>query len=211
MMTSRKTVAKDYATDSFIEKKSEFIAYVKRIGSEDEAKAFIAEIRAKHPDARHNCYAYVLADTGAARCSDDGEPSGTAGLPILEVLNREGLVGVCVVVTRYFGGILLGAGGLTRAYARAAKIGIDAAGRAELVPFTYFQAAVSYAEYQKLVNEMPKYAVECTDTVFAAEVTLTMRARDGDFERFKAYVTEYTAGRVSCTVTERRQDAAPTV
>ncbi|MBO4343459.1 MAG: YigZ family protein, partial [Clostridia bacterium] len=133
-MNSYKTFLKDFATDSFIEKKSEFISYAKRIYDEDEAKAFIAEIRKKHSDASHNCYAYILKDSGIARFSDDGEPGGTADMPILEVLKREGLSGVCVVVTRYFGGILLGAGGLVRAYAKGAKLGVDAAGVVEFVP-----------------------------------------------------------------------------
>ena len=114
MSQGYKTVLADYAEDSFIEKKSEFISYVKRVESEDEAKEFIASIKKKHADATHNCYAYILKGTEIARFSDDGEPQGTAGMPILEVIKREGLVGVCVVVTRYFGGILLGAGGLVR-------------------------------------------------------------------------------------------------
>ena len=106
------TVLKEYAEDEFTEKKSVFISYVKRVDDEDGAKRFISEIKQKHKDATHNVYAYILKDTGIARFSDDGEPSGTAGMPVLEVIKREGLTGVCVVVTRYFGGILLGAGGL---------------------------------------------------------------------------------------------------
>ena len=125
MIKSYKTVVKEFATDSFIEKKSEFISYVKRIENEDEAKEFIAEISKKHSDATHNCYAYILKDSEIARFSDDGEPGGTAGMPMLEVLKREGLSGVCVVVTRYFGGILLGTGGLVRAYQAATKAGLE--------------------------------------------------------------------------------------
>ena len=104
-MKAYRSVVKDYATDSFIEKKSEFISYVKRIDSEEDAKNFVAEIKSKHSDATHNCYAYVVRGTEIARFSDDGEPSGTAGMPILDVIKREGLSGVCIVVTRYFGGI----------------------------------------------------------------------------------------------------------
>jgi len=198
---SYKTVIKDFATDSFIEKKSEFISYVKRIEDEDEAKAFIKEISTKHADATHNCYAYILKGTEVARFSDDGEPGGTAGMPMLEVLKREGVSGVCVVVTRYFGGILLGAGGLVRAYAKGAKIGIDAAGIAEFVPYVCFEATVSYSDYEKISREMPKYEVNCTDTEFSADVKLKMNAKNENFERFSAFVSDYTGGKVVCEIT----------
>ena len=128
MSQGYKTVLANYAEDSFIEKKSEFISYVKRVENEDEAKEFIASIKKKHADATHNCYAYILKGTEIARFSDDGEPQGTAGMPILEVIKREGLVGVCVVVTRYFGGTLLGTGGLVHAYGAACREGLLAAG-----------------------------------------------------------------------------------
>lgn len=201
MANSYKTVVKEFATDSFIEKKSEFISYVKRIENEDEAKAFIAEISTKHSDATHNCYAYILKGTEVARFSDDGEPGGTAGMPMLEVIKREGLSGVCVVVTRYFGGILLGAGGLVRAYAKGAKIGIDAAGIAEFVPYTRFEVKVSYSEYEKIVREMPKYGVNCEDTVFEADVTLKMNVKCENYEKFGAFVKDYTGGKAECVIT----------
>ncbi len=200
MSKSYKTVIKEFATDSFIEKKSEFISYVKRIENEDEAKDFISEISKKHSDATHNCYAYILKDSEIARFSDDGEPGGTAGMPMLEVLKREGLSGVCVVVTRYFGGILLGAGGLVRAYAKGAKIGIDAAGIAEFVPYVCFEATVSYSEYEKLLRDMPKYSVNCTDTVFEADVKLTMNSKIEDYERFSGFVSDFTNGKTSLTI-----------
>lgn len=196
-----KTVEKAYAEASFIEKKSEFLSYVARVEDETAAKSFIVSVREKHPDATHHCYAYILKDTGIARFSDDGEPSGTAGMPILEVLKREGLCGVCVVVTRYFGGILLGAGGLVRAYAKGAKLGVDAAGTAEFVPHTCFEASVSYGEYEKIVREMPKYGVTNVSTVFEADVKLVMSAENTNFERFAAFLSDYTAGRVKCIVT----------
>lgn len=201
MSKSYKTVVKEFATDSFIEKKSEFISYVKRIESEDEAKEFIAQISKKHSDATHNCYAYILKDSEIARFSDDGEPGGTAGMPILEVIKREGLTGVCVVVTRYFGGILLGAGGLVRAYAKGAKIGIDAAGIAEFVPYVCFEATVTYSEYEKLLREMPKYSVNCTDTVFEADVKLKMNSKNENFELFSQFVSDYTNGKTTLSIT----------
>lgn len=201
MIKGYKTVIKDFATDSFIEKKSEFISYVKRIENEDEAKEFIKQINEKHKDATHNCYAYILKGSEIARFSDDGEPQGTAGMPMLEVIKREGITGVCVVVTRYFGGILLGAGGLVRAYAKGAKIGIDSAGVAEFVPYVCFETTVSYSEYEKIIREMSKYDVNCTDTVFEADVKLKMNAKSENYERFASFIADYTNGKNACLVT----------
>lgn len=115
------------AEASFIEKKSEFIGYIAPVKTNDEAVAFIASIKAMHRKARHNVYAYILRHDNISRYSDDGEPQGTAGTPVLEVLQKRGLTDVCIVVTRYFGGILLGGGGLLRAYSHAASIACDAA------------------------------------------------------------------------------------
>ena len=127
MPPSYRTIAAP-AEDEFIEKKSRFIGYIAPVTTEQEAAAFIESVRARHREARHNCYAYRLRQNNLARFSDDGEPSGTAGRPILEVLQREDLTDVCVVVTRYFGGILLGTGGLARAYTQGCKIAVAAAG-----------------------------------------------------------------------------------
>ena len=196
-----RTVIRDFATDSFVERKSEFIAYAKRTDTEEEAKAFLDEIRKKHADATHNCFAYILKDTGVARCSDDGEPSGTAGMPMLEVLRREGVSGVCVVATRYFGGIMLGAGGLIRAYAKTAKMALDAAGIADFVPYAAFTLTTGYGEYEKIAKEAAKYGVSVEDTQFAADVTLAMKAKTDDFTRFNAFVGEYTNGKLHCIKT----------
>ena len=201
MPSSYRTVIQPYATDTFTEKKSVFIADVARTDTEPDAKAFLEAIKKKYPDATHHCYAYILKDTGTARCSDDGEPSGTAGMPMLEVLKREGVSGVCVVATRYFGGILLGAGGLVRAYARTAKLGLDAAGMAEFVPYTVFELILGYGEYEKVAREAVKYGVTVSDTVFEADVRLVMQAKNEDFERFDAFVTEYTGGKKHCVKT----------
>ncbi|MCR5353161.1 MAG: YigZ family protein [Clostridiales bacterium] len=199
-MNSYKTFLKDFATDSFIEKKSEFISYAKRIYDEDEAKAFIAEIRKKHSDASHNCYAYILKDSGIARFSDDGEPGGTAGMPILEVLKREGLSGVCIVVTRYFGGILLGAGGLVRAYAKGAKLGVDASGVVEFVPYVVFFVSLSYSDYEKIQKEASKYGVSITDTAFEENVKITMSAKAENYELFSSFISDYTGGKCVCEI-----------
>ena len=121
-------VPSGYGEDMFLEKKSRFIGRVWYVESEEEALARIQEMKKQHYDATHNCWAYILRD-GPVRFSDDGEPGGTAGMPMLQVLQREELYNVVCVVTRYFGGILLGAGGLVRAYTRGAKIAADAAGK----------------------------------------------------------------------------------
>ena len=169
--------------------------------TEEAAKSFIERIRRKHSDATHNCYAYLLKDSGLSRFSDDGEPGGTAGMPILEVVKREGVRDVCIVVTRYFGGILLGAGGLVRAYAKGAKMALDAAGTATFVPYTAFTTQVDYAGYEKVMHELAKYGVVCDGTEFAAEVTLKLRAKEENFVRFQSFLADYTSGRSICTVT----------
>ncbi|MDE6746466.1 MAG: YigZ family protein, partial [Oscillospiraceae bacterium] len=117
------------ADASFTEKKSEFIGHIRHVETEEEAVDFINEIRASHRKAKHNVYAYILREGNTSRYSDDSEPQGTAGVPVLEVLRKEGLTDVCCVVTRYFGGILLGGGGLVRAYSHSAKIAVDASER----------------------------------------------------------------------------------
>ncbi|MDS0526383.1 YigZ family protein [Clostridium sp. SHJSY1] len=125
---------RNFGEDSFEEKKSEFIGYAKRVESEEEAREFVNEIKSKHKQARHNCFAYVIGkNMGIQRYSDDGEPQGTAGIPILEVMKKSGITDCAVVVTRYFGGVLLGAGGLTRAYTKGASIAVKAAGIIEKV------------------------------------------------------------------------------
>lgn len=146
----------------FEEKKSEFIGYLAPVSSEEEACAFIEEIRAMHRKARHNCYAYILND-GGARHSDDGEPQGTAGVPIYEVLQKEGLSGVCCVVTRYFGGVLLGAGGLVRAYTKAAA---DAVSSAKIKVMALAQRVDISVDYS-LYGRMPKIFEEFGAKVFA--------------------------------------------
>lgn len=200
-MTSYKTVVKETTRTSFTEKKSEFITTVRRIETEEDVKVFLDGVRKEYPDATHHCYAYILKGTETARFSDDGEPSGTAGMPILEVLKREGVSGLCVVVTRYFGGILLGAGGLVRAYARAAKLGLDEAGTASFVPYVTFCAVLPYSGYEKVAKEAAKYGVTVDDTVFAADVTLSFRAKNEDYEKFAAFIADYTGGKVACSVT----------
>lgn len=154
---------KSYADTYFIERKSKFISYVQPVYSEEEALQFLVSIRKKHYDAGHNCYAYILGESmNIRRCSDDGEPSGTAGVPILEVLKKEEVTNSIVIVTRYFGGILLGTGGLIRAYTEGAVRGLNAAGIIRVQPFALHQLKMDYSFLSKLQYEIPKknYIIE---------------------------------------------------
>jgi uncharacterized YigZ family protein len=148
---------KSYADTYFIEKKSKFISYVQPIYSEEEALQFLGGIRKKHYDASHNCYAYILGESmNIQRSSDDGEPSGTAGVPILEVMKKEEITNSILIVTRYFGGIMLGAGGLIRAYTEGAARGIKTSGTVRVQPFAVHQLKMDYSFLSKLQYEIPK-------------------------------------------------------
>ena len=154
MRNSYLTVKKS-AEARLVIRKSLFISYVERAASEETALAFIESIRRKHWDATHNCYAYIIGDQGdIKRFSDDGEPSGTAGKPILNVLERLDLTNTVIVVTRYFGGIMLGAGGLIRAYGESAKVGIEASGLVERVLSSVVRLSVDYSQFGRLESEL---------------------------------------------------------
>ena len=169
---------REYGEDSFIEKKSEFIGYAKRVENEEEAKAFVAEIKSKHKQARHNCWAYVIGENmGIQRYSDDGEPQGTAGIPTLEVIKKEDLRDVVVVVTRYFGGVKLGAGGLVRAYTKGAKIGIDAAKVIEKVMYKEVRIKIDYNQLGKVQNEIMNMNYFVKDTIYEDYVEIIVYSR----------------------------------
>ena len=136
----------------YTEKRSRFIAVIRHCETEQEAVSFINDIRAKHRDARHNCYAYSVSSGAVKRFSDDGEPHGTAGKPMLDIIDGEGLCNVCAVVTRYFGGVLLGTGGLVRAYSKALKDAAVSANRAVMIPCTVFSCSAENAEYTEKVS-----------------------------------------------------------
>lgn len=162
----------------FIEKKSEFIGYLCPVQTEEQAVAFIEEIRAMHRKATHNCYAYILRENNTARHSDDGEPGGTAGVPIHEVLRREGLTDVCCVVTRYFGGILLGAGGLVRAYTRGARDAVDAAQIKCMAAAVKLLVTVDYGLYGRLAQIFAEHDARIADEKFADNVQITLYIRE---------------------------------
>ncbi len=158
------------AEERFIERKSEFIGNAAPVTTEKEAIEFINKIRSKYSDATHNVYAYILRDGNLTRFSDDGEPHGTAGLPVLDVLRKEQLCDCAVVVTRYFGGILLGAGGLVRAYSAGAKIGIDAAEKIFLKPFDILEIKTDYGRYNRIAQLMSAHRVYTVDSDFSDSV-----------------------------------------
>lgn len=174
-------------SDEFIEKKSRFIGYVKPVKTQNEAVDFINSIKSKHWDATHNVYAYVLKENNIQRYSDDGEPSGTAGVPVLDVILKNELVDVCVVVTRYFGGTLLGAGGLVRAYSHGSKIAVESGNIITMAPCKILSVSVDYNFYERLNNLLNDFGanVEKTDFSDKVEVVFSMKAQSVDFLREK--------------------------
>ncbi|MBQ3139896.1 MAG: YigZ family protein [Ruminococcus sp.] len=180
------------ASDSFIEKKSEFIGYIAPVKTNDEAVAFINQIKAMHRKARHNVYAYILREDNISRYSDDGEPQGTAGVPVLEVLQKRGLTDVCVVVTRYFGGILLGGGGLLRAYSHAASIACDAAQIMDMRLCHRLTIKTDYNLYGKINYILPNFDVITVNSDFADAVTIEILVMSEKLDALRKELTEVT-------------------
>ncbi len=179
-MTSYKTI-RQRAQDEFIVNKSRFIGYACPCETEEEALAFLKEIREKHRDATHNCYAYVIgANAGIMRYSDDGEPGGTAGLPMMEVLKSRGVVNCCVVVTRYFGGVLLGAGGLVRAYTKGCAIALNAAQVSVMEKTARVLFDVPYPLWDKFSYALQSLPVLLESSQFQASVDATLMIREKD-------------------------------
>ena len=178
---------------SYVEKRSEFLGHVRMVETEDDAKSFIAETKKKYYDARHNCWCYIIKD-GAVRYSDDGEPQGTAGIPMLEVFKREGIENVVCVVTRYFGGVLLGTGGLLRAYTKSAKDALDAAGVAVVRRWVKMDIPCTYSLAEKLKLECAAFDGVLQDTQYGADVTLKVLIPEERAEEFSLRITDVTAG-----------------
>lgn len=191
------------------ERKSVFIGHAKPVTSEDEARAFIDEIRHQYADATHNVYAYLLNGGAVARYSDDGEPHGTSGVPTLNVLKMSGAMDLVVVVTRYFGGILLGAGGLVRAYSAAAKLAIDEAGLAVFEPWNIVGFTCSYSDYQKITAGLPKTGAVEEDAEFGEDVTVTAAVKVEDTGGLMTYISETTGGRSAVEILDTVERAAP--
>ncbi len=186
---------KKEASAELEEKRSVFIGYAKPVKTEEEAMAFVKQIRGKHGDARHNVYAYTIGGGVYARYSDDGEPQGTAGIPVLDVIRKSGVDDACIVVTRYFGGILLGAGGLVRAYSAAAKLALDAAEIVEYEPYTELMIRCSYAEHQKIASLLPALGAIMDDVSFSDHVSLRVALKKEKADSLIAKISEMTAGR----------------
>ena len=191
-----------YAAEEYIVKKSRFIGYAKPVKTEKEALDFIAEISKKHWDATHNVYAYSLREGGIKRYSDDGEPQGTAGMPVLNVLTQEEVTDCVVVVTRYFGGILLGGGGLVRAYTHSAKIGVDAAEIITLVPWSVCTIQCDYSFYGKIETLIRDFGGVMGDTDFAENVTVKFRIEQGTEQTFDKKLQDLTNGKLSFDIIE---------
>lgn len=186
---------KQEAFDEFVEKKSRFIGYAKPVTTQEEAVVFISQIKQKHWDATHNVSAYVLREQHIQRSSDDGEPSGTAGVPVLDVLLKENLVDVCVVVTRYFGGILLGAGGLIRAYSHGSKIAVDVAKIITMAPCSVLSLTVDYSFYDRLNILLNEFSANIENSEFGENVTITFSLDEKAVDAFQEQLTQRSNGK----------------
>ena len=197
-----------FGEDEFVEKKSRFIGRIWPVETEEEALEKIQQMKKQHYDATHNCWAYILHG-GAVRFSDDGEPGGTAGMPMLQVLQREGLNNCVCVVTRYFGGILLGAGGLVRAYTKGAKIAVDAAGKSMKRVWTVLYVPCPYNFYERVRLEAAAFGGIVRQTEFGAEVELELLFPEQQVSAFLEKLTDMTAGTVEAMETGKEYRAFP--
>lgn len=188
------------AESEFVEKRSRFIGYIKPVETEAEARAFVEEIKKCHYDARHNCWCYLLREGGVVRYSDDGEPQGTAGQPMLGVFEKEGITDLVCVVTRYFGGILLGTGGLLRAYTKGAKDALDAAGVSVVRRWVRQLVPCTYSLYERLKQETERFGAVIEDTEYGADIVLTVLVPEEQSDAYAARILDFTAGTVETLV-----------
>lgn len=195
MSDEYKTVL-NYAKDEFVEKRSRFIGFCKPVTTESEAVAFINEKRAEHWNASHNVYAYSLRKENIIRYSDDGEPSGTAGMPTLDVITKNNIFDVCIVVTRYFGGVLLGTGGLVRAYSHGAKIALEAAKIAVMQNCLLCSARCTYNQYGKVSSLIIESGAEIDDTVYETDVLIKFHILPELLPQLNKQLADSTSGDV---------------
>ena len=197
------------AKTEFEEKKSVFIGFAAPVSGEDEAMAYLKAIRKEYPDATHHVWAYLMNDGALARYSDDGEPQGTAGVPVLEAIKKKAVTNAVVIVTRYFGGTLLGAGGLVRCYTRSAHEALEAAGIAVYEPFQEMTVSCTYSDYQKVVKELPGFYAIVDETRFEESVIIRI-AIPGDLkERFELRMSELTNARIKIEKNGFRMERKP--
>ncbi len=196
MKESYRTIARE-ARAEFVEKRSRFIATARPVSSEAEATALIEELRKKYWDATHNVYAYIIENNNIMRYSDDGEPSGTAGMPVLDILKKEGLTNLVVVVTRYFGGILLGTGGLVHAYSKSAKLGVEAAEPITMALCRETRMRCEYTLLGKVQSELKARGLVCGEPIYTDSVEIPVHIPISEFEKTKADFVDLTNAGVS--------------
>ena len=202
----RYTTVRETADAEFEEKKSLFIGHVSPVTTEEEALAFLTKMRTEYADATHNVYAYVLRENGTTRFSDDREPQGTAGMPVLDVIRKAGIVDVCVVVTRYFGGTLLGTGGLVRAYTQAARMALEAGGIVIRARLMLLSLRMNYSDYQKVLPITESFGARIDDSEFAGDVRLSLALLYEKGEDFATRIREACGARVECREVGERFD-----
>ena len=190
----------------FVEKKSVFISHAKPITSEEDAQTYIKKLKSQYSDARHNVWAYMMKGEIIARYSDDGEPQGTAGVPVLDTIRKSGVTDACVVVTRYFGGILLGAGGLVRAYSHSAKLALEAAHIITYEQYAELSLDCTSSDYQRYLAELPRFGAITDDTVFSDRVQILFSIKETLVEELFLRVREMSGGRDVPTIRGKRFD-----
>ena len=200
------TTIKNEASAEFEEKRSLFIGHARPVKTEEEAAEFIKEKKKEYADATHNVFGYIIKNGICARYSDDGEPQGTAGMPVLDTIRKSGVSDACVVVTRYFGGILLGAGGLVRAYAHGAKIALEAAEIITYEQYTVLSVKCNYSDYQKIQPLFFKSGAVIDDTDFGESVAITLAVKDEVVSGLTEKIRESTSGRAITAVLGNRFD-----
>ena len=198
------------ADSEFVEKRSRFISHLLPVESEEDARAFIAQIKKQYYDARHNCWCYLIGEN-TVRYSDDGEPQGTAGQPMLNVFQREGVTNVVCVVTRYFGGILLGAGGLTRAYSKGAKDALIASGVAVMGAWARVEVPCTYPLFERVKLEIEGQSGVIDDVAYGADVVLSISLPAEKAEALQARLTELSAGSITIRVLSEEYRPGPRV
>ena len=209
-MTKSYLVPTGYGQAEFVEKRSRFIGRVWRVEDEAEAILRIKEMREKYWDATHNVYAYILLEGGTMRYSDDGEPGGTSGMPTLNVFRSEDIKNVCCVITRYFGGTLLGSGGLVRAYSSAAKLALDAAGISRMDLWDETVVSCAYNQYERVKRLLEEHAAVIENTDFGAEIHINALISQDKTSIFTKALTELTAAMASCNIVGNTHRAVKT-
>ena len=193
----------------FTEKRSRFIGHVWPVNTEEEARSCVEAMKKRYHDARHNCWCYILRQGGVVRYSDDGEPQGTAGQPMLGVFQKESIENVCCVVTRYFGGVLLGAGGLTRAYGRSAKDALDAAGVSVVRPWSVMECQCPYPLFERVKLELPPLKGIEGEHIFTSDITFRAFLPQGVEDIFAQRPGELSAGEIVPRTVGTRWRAVP--